>query len=177
MFTFWYQQHFRNHGDELCLRSSVAGSSVFVEEIHLGFHPSPAEIHGSLVLAPSKVWPGHLSAREGGILGPWEWQQRVAPGCHCSPGSLKAGLGWECAWTQLSWYSELRDSFLFLDSKVSSFSSVPSIAQGGRWYLAGGGFGVQGEGLRSDRCWGCSSHGFWSSWLGVLDSSQPWFLT
>lgn len=52
----------------------MAGNSVFAEEIHLGSHPAPAEIHGSLSLAPSKVWPGHLSTREGETLGPWGWQ-------------------------------------------------------------------------------------------------------
>lgn len=47
----------------------MAGNSVVAEEIHLGFCPAPAEIHGSLSQAPSKVWPGHLSAREGETLG------------------------------------------------------------------------------------------------------------
>lgn len=48
---------------------SFAWNSVVAEQIHLGFHQAPAEIHGSLTPAPSKVWPGHLSTREGGTLG------------------------------------------------------------------------------------------------------------
>lgn len=48
------------------------------EEIHLGHHPAPTEIHGSLAPGPSKVWLSHLSMRERGILVPREWQQVIA---------------------------------------------------------------------------------------------------
>lgn len=53
-------------------------------------------------------------------------RQRVAPGCPCTLGSLKAGLGQQCAWTQLSWYCELRESFLEI---LRSAASVWSPAQ------------------------------------------------
>lgn len=104
--------------------------------------------------------------------GPWEWQAENGTWLSLQSGVSQSRAGMRaCLKTaELVLWAQ---RFLFWDFKVSSFSLVPSIAQGDRLYPAGGGFGVQGKGLRSDRCWGCSSQGFWSSWLGVLDSSQP----
>lgn len=112
----------------------------------------PLKSMGVSCWLPPKFGQAICLPGKGRLWDPGSGRQRLAPGCHCSLGSLQAGLGQQCAWTQLSCYCELRESF-FEIFNVSTFSLVPSMAQGGRLYPADGGLGVQGTLVFKERDW------------------------
>lgn len=176
-----YQQYFRYHGDKLRLRSSIAGNCMLRRKFTLAVVQLPLKSTGVSRRLPPKFgraicpWGKGTSwdARSGGqIMAPSFRCKATAPqsraGTNIRPNA--AGL---VLWAQGLFFEVLRLA-----------ASVQFLAQ------LGGGGGQSMSGIIQlvmvlvfkERDWDLIDAEavnlmiFWSSWLGMLDSSQPWFL-